>query len=47
MNVEKAANVSKDKKKWKKVLKGDLCPDVGLPLLLCPVVGLPQKENGV
>jgi hypothetical protein len=30
MNVGEAAKVCKDNKKWKKILKGGLCPDVGL-----------------
>jgi hypothetical protein len=35
LNVEEAAKVCKDCKKWKKILKG------------CPDVGLPQKGNGI
>jgi hypothetical protein len=31
MNVEEAAKIYKDHKKWKKILEGGLCPDVGLP----------------
>jgi hypothetical protein len=30
MNVEEVAKVSKNRKKWKNILKGGLCPDVGL-----------------
>jgi hypothetical protein len=37
MIVEEAAKVCKDREKWKKILKGGVCPDVGLP----------RKGNGV